>query len=80
MKQDFFVVSTWAAKTGKCGCGKRRVRHRRFWQTLNPWNKTAAGVPKSLDEIEAEIHAEAEAWKLEPIVCTNCVFTPPGGE
>lgn len=43
--------------------GKRRQETKVFSQTLNPFNKNAAGIPKSSSEIWDELRAEAKAWK-----------------
>lgn len=53
-------------------CGRLRNRQRTFWQTLNPFNRNADGVPKTMVEIEAELGVEAAAWKREPPVCAGC--------
>ena len=48
--------------------GKQRQETRKFFQTINPFNTNADGVPKSRDEIMAEIRAEADAWAAAPVV------------
>ena len=42
--------------------GKQRQETRKFFQTINPFNTNAAGLPKDRDEIMAEIKAEGDAW------------------
>ncbi|RQO83533.1 hypothetical protein [Acidovorax sp. FJL06] len=42
--------------------GKNRQETRKFFQTINPFNKNAAGEIKSCDEIMVEIRAERDAW------------------
>lgn len=42
--------------------GKKRQKTRKFRQTVNPFNKTKDGEPKSRDQIFKEVHAEADAW------------------
>jgi hypothetical protein len=68
----FDKVTLTASKSGKCGCGKQRTRQKQFWQTLNPFNRNAAGVPKSSAEIMTELKEEARLWKQEPITCEAC--------
>lgn len=68
----FQEVAVWGHKTGKCGCGKRRERREKFWQTLNPFNRTADGSPKTPKQIEVELVAQRDAWLAEPITCATC--------
>jgi hypothetical protein len=42
--------------------GKKRQETRTFMQTINPFNKGAAGLPKSYDQIMGELLKEREAW------------------
>lgn len=60
----FNEVAIRATKHWREG-NRRRTQSRKFYQTLNPWNKNAAGQPKSRDEIMAELVAERDAWLLE---------------
>lgn len=46
--------------------GRKRQETRKFWQTLSSFNKNAAGMPKSRDEIMAEICKERDQWLAEP--------------
>jgi hypothetical protein len=56
----------------KCrNCGRRFTRSRTFTQTINPFNKNAAGQPKTRQEIYAELKAEANAWQPDDL-CTTC--------
>lgn len=68
----FNEVSMTVEKRGKCGCGKYRVRRQKFWQTLNPFNKTKDGYVKTRADIMPELLAQAEAWNKEPITCNEC--------
>lgn len=53
------------------GCGKKLTRSRTFTQTINPYNKNAAGEPKTRTEIYAELKAEAASWS--PVAtCPKC--------
>lgn len=42
--------------------GKKRQETRKFYQTVNPYNKGADGMPKSREQIYAEVQAERNAW------------------
>lgn len=82
----FGEVAVWGHKTGKCGCGKRRDRREKFWQTLNSFNRTADGTPKTREQIEAELVAQRDAWVSQPITCATCkgglrvaALPPPAG-
>lgn len=46
----FQEVARYAEKAGKCRCGKNRLRKRKFFQTVNPFN-LVNGVPKTKDQI-----------------------------
>lgn len=67
MRINFDEVSIKATKTWTDADGKRRQKTRKFYQTINPFNKNAAGLPKSRVEIRAEILAERDAWLAAPI-------------
>ena len=67
---NFQEIKTYAEKSGKCvKCGKQRQRRKKFWQTVNPFNKTASGRVKNSFDIMPELQAEARTWKKEPIDC-----------
>lgn len=69
----FPPVKRRAVKNLPCpDCGKKVKRQTTFEQTLNPWNKNAAGEPKSVPEIREELRVEAEAWEAEPVQCKAC--------
>jgi len=46
--------------------GKKRQETRKFYQTQNPYNLNAAGVPKSREEILAELKIERDEWLAVP--------------
>ena len=69
---NFSEVKLHGSKSGKCGCGKRRTRQKKFYQTLNPFNKNEKGEPKTQKEIYAELVEQHNAWKTEPITCKDC--------
>ena len=60
---NFQEISTTARSTGKCSvCGKRTTRSRRFWQTVNPFNRNADGTIRTPDDIRQSLSAEVAAW------------------
>jgi hypothetical protein len=68
----FSEVDLTARKQGTCGCGRNCKRQKRFWQTLNPFNKNADGSVKNARDIHEELRVEADAWRAEPITCAVC--------
>lgn len=73
MRITFNVVKERAKKSGVCSeCGKKRSRTKVFEQTLNPWNKSKDGNPKTPDEIRAELRAEVKTWLGEAFICASC--------
>lgn len=72
MKVNFNEVSITRTKSRKCGCGKRRTRTQKFFQTINPFNRTKDGVVKTREDIYRELEAEAYEWMKKPITCGDC--------
>lgn len=69
----FRPVTHQVTKSVPCTvCGKKVRRQRTFSQTLNPFNKNAAGLPKTEVEIARELVAKAEAWQGEPETHPKC--------
>lgn len=67
-RYTFNEVSVSATKRWKDPVtGKARQQTRKFYQTLNPFNKAADGTPKTREQIMSEITAEKAAWLAEPI-------------
>lgn len=44
--------------------GKARQETKKFWQTVNPFNKGADGFPKTRGEIMSELEQQARLWML----------------
>jgi hypothetical protein len=42
--------------------GKWHQQTKKFFQTLNPFNKTADGTVKTREQIMQELRAERQAW------------------
>lgn len=66
MRHNFEEISVKGVKRWKAENGKPRQCTKKFWQTLNPFNKNADGSIKTRQQIVAEIKAERDAWMLEP--------------
>ena len=67
----FDEVAVRAKKTFRCTCGRRCVRSKKFYQTLNPFNKDSNGITKSHWVIEQELQKQATAWKQVVEPCTH---------
>lgn len=63
----FEQVAIKATKRWKDADGRKRQETRIFMQTINPFNKNAAGKVKGRSEIERELLAERKKWlALQP--------------
>ncbi len=62
MRLNFEEVSIKATRRWTDENGKKRQQTRKFFQTINPFNKGADGLPKSRDQIMSELQAEKAAW------------------
>lgn len=70
---NFNEISATGTRSGVCRfCGKRGRRQRRFYQTLNPFNRNEQGAPKTAAEISVEVSAEAHEWSLGEFVHAGC--------
>lgn len=73
MRYTFEEQKLFANKSGICPvCGKRATRSQKFWQTINPFNKTADGVAKTSVQIRAELKEDADKWRSEPVLHAKC--------
>lgn len=69
----FEEVSITGTKSGICPrCGKKVSRHKKFYQTLNPFNLGPGGLPKSRSEIAVELTVEREKWWAEQVYHQKC--------
>lgn len=69
----FQEVSIAAEKSGKCQhCGKQCKVRKKFYQTLNPFNKNSKGSVKSRREIMDEINNERDKWLELPVSHKKC--------
>ncbi len=66
----FNAIGLTGRKRFVCACGRKLQRQKRFYQTLNPYNRNAEGLPKTQGEILMECHSELDAWTeaVEPCV------------
>lgn len=70
---NFQEVSITAEKQGKCSCCNKSCKvKKKFYQTLNPFNRNADGAVKSTQEIISEISAERESWMRQPPMHKKC--------
>lgn len=65
MRYIFEEVAVKATKRWTDETGRKRQQTRKFFQTLNPFNKDADGNPKTAQQIMAEIRAQRDAWLAE---------------
>ena len=60
-------------KSGKCAaCLKPAPRKKKFFQTINPFNRNADDTLKTADQVMEELRAERDAWKAEPTLHVKC--------
>lgn len=72
-KRDYREVWISGRKAGVCAvCGKNAARSKKFYQTVNPYNKNKDGSLKTETQIRKEILKERTEWRGEPIVHTKC--------
>ncbi len=73
MRIKFNEVSIIAHKSLPCPkCHKRVKRQKKFWQTINPFNRIPDGTIKSREIIQDEITREAATWREKPELCSKC--------
>lgn len=70
---SFQEVSITTEKQGKCSCCNKSCKvKKRFYQTLNPFNRNADGAVKNKQEIVSEISAERDLWLKQPPKHKKC--------
>jgi hypothetical protein len=75
MRVTFSEVKRSVSRSFICDhCGKRRTRSTTLFQTLNPFNRDSAGIPKSAAQIHAELAEQAKRWR--PTTCATCEAKP----
>lgn len=73
MRVTFREVVLTSSKSGLCPiCARRATRTQKFFQTVNPFNVNANGVPKGRDEIMGELRAQRDEWKKSPTLHAGC--------
>lgn len=69
----FPEIKLYGEKSTKCFvCGKRVRRRKKFYQTLNPFNKLSNGAIKSSEDIYKELKIEIDKWEKCPDICLLC--------
>lgn len=70
----FDEVKRTGYKNVKCskGCGRKLRRQKKFWQTLNPFNKNKDGTVKTREDIHKALDAEVKKWQEQPETCIYC--------
>ncbi len=73
MKVSFEIARAQTRAAFICAaCGKRSKRQKSFWQSVNPFNKNANGTPKTRAQVQADVSAEATAWRKSVTLCAAC--------
>lgn len=62
MRVTFDEVAVKATRYYKDPSGKRRQETKRFFQTVNPFNRNADGSVKTREQIQKEVQEECSAW------------------
>lgn len=77
---SFQEVTLRGTKSVKCAgdCGRTLKRQRKFWQTLNPFNKNASGQIKGVAEIRVELESERKGWLQDSEFCKHCEVNAHG--
>lgn len=66
VRYRFAEVSIKAVRRWVDADGKKRQQTRKFFQTINPFNKNADGTQKTRDQIMVELKAQRDEWLKEP--------------
>lgn len=60
--ESYEEISMYRKRPGNCPvCGKRTIKHKKFWQTVNPYNRIN-GRPKTWEEVYKSVQEEANNW------------------
>lgn len=72
-RHAFPEVKLSVKATAPCGkCGRQCSRTKKFWQTLNPFNKNDDGSVKTRDEIMSELGQQAAQYRTQTIYHAKC--------
>jgi hypothetical protein len=58
----FEQVSVTATRRWKDARGRKRQETKQFWQSINPWNVRADGLPKTRADILREVTEQRDDW------------------
>ena len=73
MKYSFVKVEMTGIKNVNCSiCGDRLKKQKKFYQTLNPFNKDKSGFVKNEKQIRLELQEEIKKWEKKPEICFHC--------
>lgn len=56
--------------------GKIQQKTRKFYQTINPFNKNADGSQKTRQQIHIEITRERDAWVQRELIKVSAIQNP----
>lgn len=66
----FPVIKATRKHTLTCPtCGRRFTRQRTFESTVNPFNRSENGTPRSPHEVREQVNAKADAWEPQMDHC-----------
>lgn len=69
----YIEVAIYGFKAGNCVvCGKNAQRRKKFFQTINPFNKNTDGITKTREDILVELHKRRADWLREPLYHEKC--------
>ena len=72
---EFAEVKLTSVKKGKCiYCGRNCTMTKKFYQTINPFNKNKDGEMKTAKEITDELIAESVEWRKEDMYHKKCLW------
>lgn len=72
-RHTFPVVKLSIQARSPCGkCGVMCSRTKKFWQTLNPFNKNDDGSVKTREQITDELRVQAAAYRTQTIYHAKC--------
>jgi hypothetical protein len=62
MKKGYWEICISGTKTWVDQNGHKRRKTKKFWQTVNPYNKNDDGSPKTGKQIYKELCLEMDEW------------------
>lgn len=69
----FREIALTGKKRVKCiNCGTMLTRQKKFYQTLNPFNKREDGLEKDAADIIPELEEAISEWRKQFEICAAC--------